>query len=53
MGFNAWPYGQKQVIVLSASMAELKAPEGAVCELMTGPPEEIAARLTQRGMKHL
>lgn len=39
--------------MLSASLAELKLPEGAVCGLMTRPPEEIAARLTQRGMKHL
>jgi dihydrofolate reductase len=53
LGFDAWPYGKKQVIVLSASMTELKAPEGAVCDLMTGPPEEIVARLAQRGMKHV
>jgi len=53
LGFDAWPYGRKQVIVLSASMSELKAPEAAVCELMAGPPEEIVARLTQRGIKHL
>jgi dihydrofolate reductase len=53
LGFGAWPYGQQHVIVLSASMTDLKAPEGAVCELMAGPPEEIVSLLTQRGMKHL
>jgi dihydrofolate reductase len=53
MGFAAWPYGHKQVIVLSDSMTELKAPAGAVCDLMAGPPEEIVARLAQRGLKHL
>jgi dihydrofolate reductase len=53
LGFGAWPYTQQQVIVLSASMANLHAPAGAACELMAGPPEEIVGRLTQRGMKHL
>jgi len=53
LGFAAWPYGQKPVIVLSATIANLKAPEGAVCELMAGPPEEIVSQLTQRGMQHL
>jgi dihydrofolate reductase len=51
--FNAWPYGTKPVIVLSTSMTELKAPEGAVCDLMAGTPREIVTRLAQRGMKHL
>jgi len=53
LAFDAWPYGTKQVIVLSASMIDLKAPAGALCELMAGPPEEIVARLAQRGMNHL
>jgi dihydrofolate reductase len=53
LAFDAWPYGQKQVVVLSASMTDFKVPAGAVCELMAGPPEEIVARLAQRGMKHL
>ena len=53
LGFAAWLYGQKKVIVLSATMADLKAPEGAVCELMAGRPEEIVSRLTQLGMQHL
>src|SRR6266446_2943950 len=51
--FNAWPYGTKPVIVLSTSMRELKAPEGAVCDLMAGTPREIVTRLAQRDMKHL
>jgi len=53
LAFDAWPYGTKPVIVLSNTMLELKAPPGAVCELMAGDPHEIVARLAQRGMKHL
>ena len=53
LAFDAWPYGTKPVIVLSNTMLELKAPPGAVCELMGGDPHEIVARLAQRGMKHL
>src|SRR6266702_28158 len=51
--FESWPYGKKPVVVLSKTMKRLKAPKGAVCELMSGTPQEIAARLTKRGMKHL
>jgi dihydrofolate reductase len=53
LGFDAWPYGSKPVIVLSSSMTELKAPGGAVCDLMAGTPSEIVERLDSRGMKHL
>jgi dihydrofolate reductase len=53
LSFDAWPYGKMPVIVLSTSLSELKVPDGAVCELMTGTPQEIVTRLTQRGMKHL
>ena len=51
--FDTWPYGSKPVIVLSTNPAALRAPAGAVCEAMTGTPEEIVARLGARGMKHL
>jgi dihydrofolate reductase len=53
LAFDAWPYGTKQVVVLSARASELKAPAGAVCDMMSGAPAEIVARLTQRGMQHL
>ncbi len=51
--FAAWPYGKKPVFVLSGQPERLKAPEGAVCEFMAGTPEELAARLAQRGLGHL
>jgi dihydrofolate reductase len=53
LSFNAWPFGTKPVIVLSSKAAELNAPEGAVCDFMSGTPQEIVARLTERGLKHL
>jgi len=53
LGFDAWPYGTKPVIVLSATLSELNAPDGAVCDLMCGTPDEISSRLAQSGMKHL
>jgi dihydrofolate reductase len=51
--FDTWPYGAKPVVVLSSNPSALKAPEGAVCDMMTGTPHEIVARLSARGMKHL
>jgi dihydrofolate reductase len=51
--FDAWPYGTKPVVVLSTRPSELKAPDGALCDMMTGTPYEIVARLSARGMKHL
>jgi dihydrofolate reductase len=53
LAFDPWPYGKKPVIVLSTKMSQLKAPDGAMCDFMTGTPREIVARLTERGMKHL
>lgn len=53
LAFAAWPYGEKPVFVLSGQPGRLKAPEGAVCEFMAGPPEELVARLAQRGLGQL
>ena len=51
--FDSWPYGAKQVIVLTTRPAEVVAPGDAVCEAMSGTPEEIVTRLAERGMTHL
>jgi dihydrofolate reductase len=53
LGFGAWPYGPKQIIVLTSSPSAVVIPKGAVCEAMDGPPQEIVARLGERGMRHL
>ena len=51
LGFEAWPYGEKPVFVLS-SRALAPAPAGAVVEHMSGTPAEIVSRLTARGVEH-
>jgi dihydrofolate reductase len=51
--FEAWPYGTKPVVVLSSTPSALRAPEGAVCDFMTGSPSEVAERLSARGLTHL
>ena len=53
LAFDAWPYGPKPVVVLSTRPSGLKAPDGAVCDMMTGSPPELVARLRARGMQHL
>jgi dihydrofolate reductase len=52
LGFGLWPF-VKPVIVLSAKPSEIVAPDGAICEAMSGTPEEIVERLAERGMTHL
>lgn len=49
--FDVWPYGQKPVYVLS-TRALASAPVGAVVERLAGPPADIAAQLTARGVRH-
>jgi dihydrofolate reductase len=51
--FDAWPYGKKQVVVLTSTPSALVVPDGAVCDVMAGTPHEIVTRLAQRGMGHL
>lgn len=51
--FDPWPYGTKPVIVLTSNPSAFKAPEGSVCDFLSGSPQEIVDRLTQRGMSHL
>jgi dihydrofolate reductase len=53
LSFEAWPYGTKPVIVLSTNPKALRAPDGAVCDMMTGTPAEVVERLSARGFEHL
>jgi dihydrofolate reductase len=53
LAFAEWPYGRKPVVVLSSRPGDVVPPVGAVCDAMAGTPLEVAARLSQRGMKHL
>jgi dihydrofolate reductase len=51
--FEAWPYGDKRVVVLSSRPVDLSAAHGGVVEHMAGPPAEIVSRLAARGVHHL
>jgi dihydrofolate reductase len=53
LNFEAWPYGDKRVVVLSSRPLDLAAAVGGVVEQMAGPPAEIVARLAARGARHL
>ena len=53
LAFEAWPYGDKRVVVLSSRPLDLSAVHGGVVEQMAGPPAEIVSQLAARGIKHL
>jgi dihydrofolate reductase len=50
--FDAWPYGDKPVFVLSTRALD-SAPPGAVVERMSGAPADIVAQLAARGVRHI
>ena len=49
--FDAWPYGEKPVFVLS-TRALAPAPPEAVVERMSGAPAEVVSQLDARGIRH-
>jgi dihydrofolate reductase len=51
--FDAWPYGDKRVVVLSSHPIDLSVVKGGVVEQMDGEPAEIVARLEATGARHL
>jgi dihydrofolate reductase len=50
--FDAWPYGEKPVVVLSTRPLA-PAPPGAVAERMSGAPADIVSELAARGIRHI
>ena len=54
LGFEAWPYGPKRVVVLSNRHLDLSRVQGlgGVVEQMAGTPSEIVARLIATGVSH-
>jgi dihydrofolate reductase len=52
LSFDAWPYGDKRVVVLSSRPVDVSAARGVV-EQMGGPPAEIVSRLAASGARHL
>jgi dihydrofolate reductase len=53
LAFDAWPYGDKRVVVLSSSPLDFSAVRGGVVEQMSGEPAEIVSRLAASGAPHL
>lgn len=55
LAFDAWPYGNKRVVVLSSQPVDLAAvaARGGLVELMGGPPAAIVSNLAARGAQHL
>ena len=52
LAFDAWPYGDKRVVVLSSCPVDLSAVAGVV-EQMAGSPAEIVSQLAASGAHHL
>jgi len=50
--FDAWPYGEKPVFVLSTRPLA-PAPSEALVERMSGDPVEIVSQLAARGIRHI
>lgn len=55
MSFDAWPYGDKRVVVLSSRPVDLSTAlaRGGVVEQMSGSPADIVSRLAAGGAQHL
>jgi dihydrofolate reductase len=52
LAFPEWPYGDKQVVVLSTRNLDFSAVRGGLVEQMSGSPAEIVSNLTARGFQH-
>jgi dihydrofolate reductase len=52
LSFSEWPYGEREVVVLS-TREDLKAPAGAACTFLSGEPQQVVAQLEARGFRHL
>ena len=51
--FEAWPYGDKRVVVLSSRPLDLSAGGKGIVEQMAGAPAEIVSQLAASGANHL
>ncbi len=55
LAFDTWPYGKKQVVVLSSHRVDLSVARtrGGIVEQMGGEPAEIVSTLAARGVQHI
>lgn len=52
LALSQWPYGNRQVVVLSSRPLDLSRVRGNRVEQMSGDPVEIVSRLSARGFNH-
>ncbi len=52
LAFGEWPYGKKQVVVLSSNQLDLSSIKNGLVEQMSGEPAEIVTQLKARSFKH-
>jgi dihydrofolate reductase len=52
LAFPEWPYGNRQVVVLSSRPLDFSGVRGGRVEQMSGDPTEIFSKLSTRGFKH-
>ena len=52
LAFDAWPYGEKPVYVLSTRPLK-PPPSGARMEQLSGDPQDIVRQLEERGVDHI
>jgi dihydrofolate reductase len=50
--FGEWPYGKKQVVVLSSNPLNFSSIKNGVVEQMSGEPSEVVTQLKARNFKH-
>lgn len=53
LAFPEWPYGERQVVVLSSQPLDFSTVRGGRIEQMSGAPSEICSRLSARAFKHI
>ncbi len=51
--FDAWPFREKLVVVLTTRPFEGPPPRNAVLEFMEGHPRRVLEQLAQRGIQHV
>lgn len=52
LAFPEWPYGSKQVVVLSTRPLDLSIVRGGIVRQMSGSPAEILSQLSAGGVQH-
>jgi dihydrofolate reductase len=53
LGLPAWPYGGKNVVVLSSKPVDFSAVQGNAIHQMAGSPAAIVATLAAKGAQHV